>query len=525
MEIARSPQKETTYNAKPDKNLPTKFNSHIRSKAPHWEERADGSSIQNPTPLTDLTNDLIVCARTEYGLEVPGKIRVYGKLDSQIYGGSVKVRPMVQIIEEAIKTGHLRTGQIIFEATSGNFGIALGMLRTLGLDVITLVSRKLQEGVINELERQGVKTIDLDVDICPAPGLQMDQNTIMAKTIAHNIRQQLTEYGLDTSIYDKSLPGVLQLLARQDVIGLAKHLAKIYNGFCPEQYDNEYNVLAHETVTGPEIDQQLIRQGYSLEDFRIVTTFGTGGTATGLSNYTQEKYGKKNLHVVYPLSNQDVAGIRTKDKSIGLKFYRPDQYLGQHELDFEAAKPLFRYFARKRHDIGESSALALYATLQMLNYGVGERFVVMLADGAEKYQKSLGQFVEEKRYELTVDEARSNPQDYGTVLWTHTAFAPRTEGVQLIASSLGLKPDRVRIARAQDVQTLISTEKLPESLKTLIPDRGKVLLVCMVGATSFRVAEILGTKGIDALSITGGILGLSAVNGRVPAEIVQMATE
>src|SRR5207245_83717 len=100
--------------------------------------------------------------------------------------------------------------------------------------------------------------------------------------------------------------------------------------------------------------------GYSLEDFRIVTTFGTGGTATGLSNYTQKKYGKKNLHVVYPLNNQDVAGIRTRDKSIGLKFYRPDQYLGQHEVDFEAAKPLFRYFARKGHDIGESSALAKY---------------------------------------------------------------------------------------------------------------------------------------------------------------------
>src|SRR5207249_7430381 len=87
-----------------------------------------------------------------------------------------------------------------------------------------------------------------------------------------------------------------------------------------------------------------------LEDFRIVTTFGTGGTATGLSKYTQKKYGKKNLHIVYPLNNQDVARIRTKDKSIGLKFYRPDQYLGQHEADF-AAKPSFRYLVRKGYDI------------------------------------------------------------------------------------------------------------------------------------------------------------------------------
>lgn len=525
MGITRSPEKEMVYYGKPDQELLAKFNAHIKSKVPHWEEGANGSAIQHPTALTDITNDLLGCARTEYGVELPGKMRVYGKLDSQIYGGSVKVRPMVQMIEDAIRSGRLRCGQIIFEATSGNFGIALGMLRALDIEVITLVSRKLQEGVINELERQGVKAVDLDVDICPAPGLQMDQNTLMTKTVAQSVRQQLSEYGLDSSIYDLSLPGILQLLARQDVIGLAKHLAKIYNGFCPEQYDNEYNVLAHETVTGPEIDQQLIRQGYSLEDFRIVTTFGTGGTATGLSNYTQKKYGKKNLHLVYPLSNQDVAGIRTKDKSIGLKFYRPNQYLGQHEVDFEAAKPLFRYFARKGYDIGESSALAIYATLQMLNYGVGERFVVMLADGVEKYRKSLGPFVEEKRHELTVDEARSNPRDYETVLWTHTAFTPRTEGVQLIASSLGLEPGKVKIARAQDIQTLISTGRLPETLKTLIPDKRKVLLVCMVGATSLRVAELLGAQGIDALSITGGIMGLSTADSKAPAEIVQMATE
>src|SRR3989454_12782895 len=287
MEIAKSPEKETAFNGKPDQNLLAKFNSQIKSKVPHWEEGANGSSIQNLTPLTDITNDLMLCARTEYGLELPRKIRIFGKLDSQIYGGSVKVRPMVQIIEDAIKTGRLHSGQIIFEATSGNFGLALGLLRSLGLEVITLVSRRLQEGVTEELERQGVKTGDLDIDICPAASLQMDQNTLMANTIAQNVKQQLSEYGLDTSIYDKSLPGIVQLLARQDVIGMAKHLAKIYNGFCPEQYDNQYNVIAHETITGPEIDQQLLREGYSLADFRIITTFGTGGTSTGLSKYLQ----------------------------------------------------------------------------------------------------------------------------------------------------------------------------------------------------------------------------------------------
>src|SRR3989442_12579381 len=108
MDITRSRGNVTTYNGKPDQNLLAKFNSQIKSKVPHWEEGANGSSIQNPTPLTDITNDLILCARSEYGLELPRKIRIFGKLNSQIYGSSVKVRPMVQIIEAAIKPGRLR---------------------------------------------------------------------------------------------------------------------------------------------------------------------------------------------------------------------------------------------------------------------------------------------------------------------------------------------------------------------------------------------------------------------------------
>jgi rhodanese-related sulfurtransferase len=69
------------------------------------------------------------------------------------------------------------------------------------------------------------------------------------------------------------------------------------------------------------------------------------------------------------------------------------------------------------------------------------------------------------------------------------------------------------------------TEKLPETLKTLIPDHKKVLLVCMVGATSLRVAELLGTMGIEALSVTGGVMGLAGTNGKSPSDIVQLARE
>lgn len=511
-----------------DEELLRRFNDEIGTKVPHLTEEGSGSTVVNATPLVDLTHPFLECARVEYGLELTSRaVKVVGKFDSQILGGSVKVRPAVRIVEDGIVSGSLRRGQTIFEATSGNFGLALGMFRKLGLDVIVLVSRRLQEGVLEQLKKDGVKLVDLDIDICPAPGLNFDTNLVVAKSIAENLRLQLIQLGFDKSVFDSSRSEIEKLLARQDVINLAKHLAKVYGGFCPEQYDNELNVAVHETLTGPEIDQQLIAIGDSLADYRIVCTFGTGGTSTGLSKYVQQKYGRKSVHVVFPLSNQDVAGIRTKDKALGLRFYKAGSYAGQHEVDFEASKRLLRFFAHKGYDIGESSALALYACLQMLNYGVAERFVVIVADGIQKYAKTIETLVgEEKRFEVTFEEARSKMPDYGEVLWTHTMFVPKEEGIKLIASSLGCEESRIKVARAQDVQTLISTQELPETMKSLLPkDKRGLLLVCMAGQTSLRVAEILAMKGTEAVSITGGIMNVAEAGDKNPSDLVQIARE
>src|SRR6266540_677792 len=519
---------EATAKRHVNEALLKRFLSEIKSKVPHVVER-DGSRIfVNPTPLEDLTVPLIECARVEYGLEIPANgIKIFGKFDSKIKGGSVKVRPAVEIIEAAIASGKLRTGQTVVEATSGNFGIALGMLEEIGINVIFLVSRKLQSGVLDELNKNSAKTVNLDIDICPAPGLAFDQNTVIAKATASNVREQLMDLGLDPTQFDKSRAEIEGLLARQDVINLAKILAKVYGGFCPEQYDNELNAKSHENVTAPEIDQQLKDIGLSLADFKIISAFGTGGTSAGISKYLQEKYGKKSVHIVFPLNNQDVAGIRTKDKALGLKFYDPALYAGQHEVDFEPARRILRFFVGRGYDIGESSALALYACLQMLNYGVGDKFVVMLADGIDKYRATLATVAQSPPpLEMTLPQASTSVADYGEVLWTHGMFVPKEDGIKLLASSLGCDESKIKVARASDVQTLISTEKIPDNITNVLPkDNRKVLLVCMAGATSLRVAQILATKGIQGQSLTGGIMSLSENSEKQPSDLVQMARE
>src|SRR4029077_1867344 len=137
-----------------------------------------------------------------------------------------------------------------------------------------------------------------------------------------------------------------------------------------------------------------------------------------------EKYGKKSLHVVFPLGDQDVAGIRTKGKAEGLKFYEPEKYAGEHEVDFSQAKRLLKFFVDKGRDMGESSALALYAVMQMANFGgYGGKFVVIIADGIQKYRKSI-EINEKKENRLQVDlkEAVSDIGSYNKVVWIHTMY-------------------------------------------------------------------------------------------------------
>jgi rhodanese-related sulfurtransferase len=230
---------------------------------------------------------------------------------------------------------------------------------------------------------------------------------------------------------------------------------------------------------------------------------------------------------VFPLANQDVAGIRTRDKAVGLRFYQPELYGGEHEVDFEAARRLLRFFAGRGYGIGESGALALYSALQMINYGAGNNFVVMIADGLQKYLADLEVPVETSDpLEVNVQEANSKQPSYGEVLWTHAMFVPREEGIKLVADALGCDKDKVKVATARDVQALITTEKIPAGISALLPkDKSRTLLVCMAGGTSLRVAEVLTKNGVGAQSLTGGIMNLSQTSNKQPEDLVQVARE
>jgi rhodanese-related sulfurtransferase len=230
---------------------------------------------------------------------------------------------------------------------------------------------------------------------------------------------------------------------------------------------------------------------------------------------------------VFPLGNQDVAGIRTKSKASGLKFYEPDKYAGQHEVDFEQAKLLLKFFVNKGYDMGESSALAFYAVLQMANFDFGGKFVVIVADGIQKYKKNLEAIGKKQtRIEVPLQDAVSNIKDYDRVIWVHTQYTPREEGIELMAKTLGVDKEKITVPKARDVERLIATQQIPESLnKSLEGSHGKTLLVCMAGNTSLMAAKVLASKGIATESLTGGISAISQVQGKQIFELIKIATE
>jgi rhodanese-related sulfurtransferase len=324
--------------------------------------------------------------------------------------------------------------------------------------------------------------------------------------------------------FDEVREKVEGLLAKQDAIGLAKLLATAYGGFCTAQYENDLNVETHRTVTGPEVDMQLRERGISLGEADFVCAFGTGGTATGMSRYVHYEYHRKGVRVVFPISGQDVAGIRTKEKAMGLKFYEPDSYAGEHEVDFEEASKFFEFMNKKGYDVGESGALALYATMQLANFGVGTKFVVMIADGSSKYVSEVSAMAKKgRRDQVRLDEAASNIKEYGGIVWVHNTFVPRDEGKSVIASALGVREESITVANARDIQAVLNGDEPSEEFEGLLPKNDKpLLLVCVAGSTSTMIAKALERKGIAAESLVGGISGLPGSKGRQMLDLVQI---
>jgi hypothetical protein len=89
----------------------------------------NGATTMGLTVLDTTVLDTVGCTPIVrlQRLAPPG-IALYAKLESRNPGGSVKDRMALEAIEDAERSGALRPGQTVVEATSGNTGISLGIV-------------------------------------------------------------------------------------------------------------------------------------------------------------------------------------------------------------------------------------------------------------------------------------------------------------------------------------------------------------------------------------------------------------
>ena len=85
------------------------------------------TSALSPVSLLDTIGRTPLLRLGRLGSATPG-VEIYAKAEFQNPGGSVKDRAAASIIRDAERTGELRPGGTILDATSGNTGIAYAMI-------------------------------------------------------------------------------------------------------------------------------------------------------------------------------------------------------------------------------------------------------------------------------------------------------------------------------------------------------------------------------------------------------------
>jgi cysteine synthase len=161
----------------------------------------------------------------------PKHLTMYVKCEFFNPLGSVKDRLAIGIIEDAERSGALKPGQTVVEATSGNTGIALAM-------------------------------------VCAAKGYPFV--AVMTETFSVERRKIMRILGARVILTPAAERG-------SGMVKKAAELARKHGWFLARQFENEANPAYHRSTTGPEIVQDFA--GRRLDYF--VTGWGTGGTLTG----------------------------------------------------------------------------------------------------------------------------------------------------------------------------------------------------------------------------------------------------
>ncbi|WP_116105773.1 cysteine synthase CysM [Lewinella sp. IMCC34191] len=280
------------------------------------------------TPLVDLS-PLV---------DRPG-IKLYGKLEGQNPGGSVKDRAAFSMVQGALAAGRLEGGKRIVEATSGNTGIAIAMIAAaLHVPVTLIMPENSTEERVKTMKAYGAEVI-----LTPAD-----------RTIEYS--RELAQEMEDSGQY-------VQL----------------------NQFSNKDNWKAHYRTTGPEIWRDTDGQVT-----HFVSSMGTTGTITGTGKYLHEQSGSIQIVGVQPTDGSSIPGIRRWSPEFVPAIYDASQVDQKIDVSEEESVAMMHRLARECGVFaGVSSGGATAASLKLAAELEEGLIVCIICDRGDRYLSTL----------------------------------------------------------------------------------------------------------------------------------------
>lgn len=282
-----------------------------------------------------------------------GKCRLFLKLESQNPGGSIKDRIALSMIADAERSGRLKPGGTLVEATAGNTGLGLALVAA----------------------RKGYRMIIVVPD-------KMSREKIL------HLRALGADVRMTRSDVTKGHPEYYQ--------EVAERIAREAGGFYVNQFANPANPDAHEQITGPEIHQQMDQDVDA-----VVCGVGTGGTAAGLGRYFARVSPKTKLVIADPEGSIVAHYVNTGEirndvgswvvEGIGEDFIPPVADLGMAARAFsisdaEAMAVLRELLEKEGILAGSSSGTLLAAALRYCReQETPQRVCSLICDSGNKY--------------------------------------------------------------------------------------------------------------------------------------------
>ena len=272
-------------------------------------------------------------------LDIPldiGSAEIFAKYEQLNPGGSIKDRPVLRMLVEAMIAGELDRDKTILDSTSGNAGIAYAMIgATLGCKVQLVMPANASE------ERK-------------------------KRVRAHGADIVLTDSLLG---YDESLREV----RRRYEEGPDAYF------FC-DQYKNDNNWRAHYESTAEEVLAQVP------DITHFVAGVGTGGTITGVGRRLKKEKPEVRVICIVPGDWRGVEGLKPLGEGAIVPEILDESLIDERiDIDVDAAHDMSRLLASRGIFVGQSSGAYLQGACQVAQQEKQGRIVTIFNDIGERY--------------------------------------------------------------------------------------------------------------------------------------------